>query len=100
MLDFCLFCPVLPISCVPNFDRISVLSVINFLRLRPISCVPNFDKISVLSILDCPFGFLERLFPNVLVISTDNIGRHKSNIHSTLRYDLCIDLNQRVIELL
>ena len=83
MLDFCLFCPILPISCVPNFDRISVLSVINFLWLHPISCVPNFDNISVLSILDCPFGFLERLFPNVVVISTDNIGRHKSNIHST-----------------
>jgi hypothetical protein len=36
-------------------------------------------------------------------LGTQEIGRSqrkKSNIHSTLRYDLCIDRNQRVIELL
>ena len=38
------------------------LKIIYFACLRPVSCVPNVNSVSRLSILDFPFGFYKRLF--------------------------------------
>ena len=38
-----------------------------FVCLRPVSCVPTVAGVSGLSILDCPFGFLERLFDMFII---------------------------------
>ena len=47
---------------------------VDFVCLRPLSCVPNVDSVSGLSILDRLFGFLLFLFakiflpPNIIII--------------------------------
>ena len=48
----------------PVFDEVRVVVLLSFLccvvffvSLRSVSCVPNVDSVSGLSIIDCPFGF-------------------------------------------
>jgi hypothetical protein len=41
---------------------ILVFRVLYFVCFHPVSYVPNVARDSGLSILDCPFGFLKRLF--------------------------------------
>jgi len=55
------------------FDGVRVVRLFRFLCcihcfvcLHHMSCVPNFDSFSGLSILDCPFGFLWHLFASSL----------------------------------
>jgi len=52
-----------------------------FVCLPPVSCVTNVASFSGLSILDCPFGFLYRLFKfNTLLQITDTVMSYKNNI--------------------
>jgi len=50
-------------KCRKHYRLYSFLcNIICFVCLRPVSYVPNVVSVSGLSILDCPFGFLKRLF--------------------------------------
>jgi hypothetical protein len=52
--------------CVGGIDAAHVFSFLScgicFVCLHPVSCVPNVARVSGLSNVDCPFGFLKRLF--------------------------------------
>ena len=53
------------------------------------SCVPNVASFSGLSILDCPFGFLSRLFTktknkNISIHGLCKVWVHKTSLTSTL----------------
>jgi hypothetical protein len=41
---------------------VALCCVFCFVCLHPVSCMPNVASVSALSILNCPFGFLKRLF--------------------------------------
>ena len=56
-----------------------------FVRLRPVFCVPNVASVSGLSILDCPFGFLERLYSMYTLIKkiTTRLSYIQTDISTT-----------------
>ena len=68
--DCCIFVfhLLLYFACCTNFLEhmggviILVFRVLYFVCFHPVSYVPNVARDSGLSILDCPFGFLKRLF--------------------------------------
>jgi hypothetical protein len=56
-----------PLVFVRVAHRFSFLCcVFCFVCPRPVSCAPNDDSVSGLSILDCPFGFLYVYLTHVL----------------------------------
>ena len=62
----CVLCsPLFPVSLDCTF--LIVPSVFPNIYLSPVLFVPNVSSVSGLSILDCPFGFLERLFKSCVL---------------------------------
>jgi len=49
-----------------------------FFLLRPVTCMPNVVIASGLSILDCPFGFLKRLYYSTDVCEILKFERKKN----------------------